>query len=78
MHIKARLIFHYHQKEQARIACRSLEPDNGNYLESKLKNNDLICQIKGESLQTVLATIDDLIFSEILVEKLLKIEGDEK
>ena len=76
MQIKAQLTFHYLQKEQAKIACRSLEPENRNYLESEVQNNDLICRINGESLQTFLATVDDLIFSEILVEKLLRIDGD--
>ncbi|HMK53433.1 MAG TPA: KEOPS complex subunit Pcc1 [Methanobacteriaceae archaeon] len=76
MQIKAQLTFHYLGEEQARIACRSLEPENRNYLESEVQNNDLICRISGESLQTVLATVDDLIFSEILVEKLLRVDGD--
>ena len=78
MQIKAQLTFNYHVKEQARIAYQSLEPDNRNYLESQVINNDLICKIRGESLPRVLATLDDLIFSEILVEKLLKIDGDKK
>ncbi|MEG3225427.1 MAG: hypothetical protein BME94_07950 [Methanobacteriales archaeon Met13] len=76
MQITVQLTFHYQGGEQARIAYQSLEPDNRNYLESKISNNDVICEIRGESLPTVLATVDDLIFSEILVEKLLKIEGD--
>jgi hypothetical protein len=78
MHITARLTFHYQVKEQARIAYQSLEPDNRNYLESKFVDKDLICEIRGESVPRVLATLDDLIFSEILVEKVLEIDGDKK
>jgi hypothetical protein len=78
MQITARLTFHYQGEEQAKIAYQSLEPDNRNYLESKVINRDLICEIHGESVPRVLATLDDLIFSEILVEKVLKINGDKK
>ncbi|MEN6328677.1 MAG: KEOPS complex subunit Pcc1 [Methanobacteriaceae archaeon] len=78
MQITARLTFHYQKEEQARIAYQSLEPDNRNYLESEVINNDFICVIRGESVPRVLATLDDLIFSEILVEKVLKIDGDKK
>ena len=78
MQITARLTFHYQGEEQAKIAYQSLEPDNRNYLESKVINKNLICEIRGESVPRVLATLDDLIFSEILVEKVLKIDGDKK
>lgn len=78
MQITARLTFHYQGEEQAKIAYQSLEPDNRNYLESKVINKNLICEIHGESVPRVLATLDDLIFSEILVEKVLKIDGDKK
>ena len=77
MQITARLVFHYQEEEQALIAYKSLEPDNRNYLESKVVDNDLVCKIRGESVPRILATLDDLIFSEILVEKVLEIDGDE-
>ena len=77
MQITARLVFHYQEEEQALIAYQSLEPDNRNYLESKVVDNDLVCKIRGESVPRILATLDDLIFSEILVEKVLEIDGDE-
>jgi len=78
MQITARLTFHYQGEEQAKIAYQSLEPDNRNYVESKVINENLTCEIHGESVPRVLATLDDLIFSEILVEKMLKIDGDKK
>jgi hypothetical protein len=74
MKIKARLTFHYQNNDEAKIAFRALQPDNINYLESKAENNLMICEINGESLNSALATIDDLIFSEILVEKVLTID----
>ena len=77
MQITARLVFHYQEEEKALIAYQSLEPDNRNYLESKVVDNDLVCKIRGESVPRILATLDDLIFSEILVEKVLEIDGDE-
>ena len=49
----------------------SLEIDNENYLESELKENRIVYEINSTTLGSFLATADDLIASEIVVEKIL-------
>ena len=50
----------------------SLEVDNIGFLESKLKNNTIEYELDNDSLETFLSTADDLIASEIVVEKILE------
>jgi quinol monooxygenase YgiN len=72
--IKATINFHYHNENQAEIAFKSLKPDNIGFLESYSDHNSFVCNLKGESLKTILSTADDLIFSEMLVEKVLELQ----
>ena len=74
MNIKATITFCYQNDEQAEVAFRSLLPDNIGFLESRQSHNSLICNLKGKSLKTILSTADDLIFSEMMVEKVLEIQ----
>lgn len=71
MKVKAIITFHYHKETQAEIAFKSLEPDNIGFLESYHDHNTVVCNLQGESIKTILSTADDLIFSEMLVEKVL-------
>lgn len=76
MKVKATITFHYNDENQAKVAFKSLQPDNIGFLESYQDHNSLVCNLKGESLKTILSTADDLIFSEMLVEKVLELEGE--
>ncbi len=78
MNIKATIKFHYLNKNQAKIAFNSLQPDNIGYLESYQDHDSVVCNLKGESLKTILSTADDLIFSEMLVEKVLKLQDKQR
>lgn len=79
MHIKADILFSYKTKFHAEIASKSLEPDNKGFVNSQVDKNSLICKLKGDSLRTILATADDLIFCEMMVEKIADfIEGEIK
>ena len=49
----------------------TLEVDNENYLKSRLDQNLITYNIHNDKLGTFLATIDDLIASEIVVEKII-------
>jgi hypothetical protein len=73
MNVKATITFYYHDENQAKIAFESLQPDNIGFLESYQDHDSLVCNLKGESLNTILSTADDLIFSEMLVEKVLEL-----
>lgn len=73
MKVNATITFHYHNKNQAKVVFKSLHPDNLGFLESYQDHNSLVCKLKGKSLKTILSTADDLIFSEMLVEKVLEL-----
>jgi len=74
MKVKAKIIFEYHTGKQAKVAFKSLQPDNRGFLDSYQDNNYLICNLNGESLRTILSTADDLLFSEMMVERILKLQ----
>ncbi len=71
MKIKGKICLDYKDTESAKVVFDSLEIDNENYLESELKNNKIIYEINSETLGNFLSTTDDLIASEIVVEKIL-------
>ena len=73
MQIKAQIKFEYETEKQAKIASKSLNPDNIGFLNSHVVENKLIYDISGDSLNTFLATVDDLLFCEIMVEKVLEL-----
>lgn len=66
----------YHNKEQAEISLKALDPENENYLESEIQGPIVTFKMSGDSLRTFLATADSLIFDEMTVEKILEnLEG---
>lgn len=72
MKIEAIIEIEYKNSKDADISFQSLEVENKGYVESKKENNILKFSWNGTSLPTFLATADDLIFSEILIEKVLE------
>ncbi|MBR4448077.1 KEOPS complex subunit Pcc1 [Methanobrevibacter sp.] len=72
MKINGNLIFRYSDEKNAKLVFESLDVDNGNYLESKLNENKIEYNINSDKLGTFLATVDDLIASEIVVEKIIE------
>jgi hypothetical protein len=77
MKINAKIIFQYQKEKQAEIALRSLEADNMGFINSYRDYNYFICNLNGDSIRTVLATADDLLFGEMMVEKIMDlVEGD--
>jgi len=71
MKINGDITLTYKSKKDVQIVFDSLEVDNENYLTSKLNNNTITYSIKNTNLGSFLATVDDLISSEITVEKIL-------
>ncbi|MEW6011569.1 hypothetical protein HYG87_04795 [Methanobacterium alkalithermotolerans] len=71
MNFKADIKLEYKTKKQAQIALESLKPDNINYVNSKIQGSTLIFKLSGESIRSFLASADDLIFCEMVVEKML-------
>jgi hypothetical protein len=74
MQIKALIKFEYHTEEQAKIAFKSLEPDNMEFINSYIHENKLIYNLEGNSLKSILATLDDLFFCEMMMEKVLELK----
>jgi hypothetical protein len=72
MKIRGDLAFKYKTANDAEVVFDSLEVDNENYLKSKLNNDTIEYEVESEKLGTFLATVDDLIASEIVVEEILK------
>ncbi|MBR3155924.1 MAG: hypothetical protein IKF13_03805 [Methanobrevibacter sp.] len=72
MKISGDLTFIYKSADDAKVVFDSLEVDNENYLKSRLNNDSIEYKINSEKLGSFLATVDDLIASEIVVEKIVE------
>jgi len=72
MKINGDLRFIYKNADDAKVVFDSLEVDNENYLKSKLNDNTIEYKVNSEKLGTFLATVDDLIASEIVDEKIVE------
>ncbi|AEG19040.1 KEOPS complex subunit Pcc1 [Methanobacterium paludis] len=70
MKINARITFKYKTSDNAKTAFKSLKPDNIGFIDSYKDNNCFICNLNGDSVGTVLATADDLLFCEMMVERI--------
>lgn len=68
MNIKTRITFNYENERYAKIAYNSLYPDNGEFVDSMVEGNKLICIIENENITTVLNSIEDLIQCEKMIE----------
>lgn len=76
MKINGLLTLKYKTDESASLIFNSLEVDNENYVQGHLNNNTINYEINSESLGSFLATIDDLIASEIVSEKIINKTSD--
>lgn len=71
MNIESIMKIEYKNSKDAEIAYTSLLVDNKGFINSELNENIVNFSYSSETLGTYLNTIDDLIASEILIEKLL-------
>ena len=71
MKITGEVTFTYESENDAKVVYDSLEVDNENYLKSELDDNSIKYNITNDKLGSFLATVDDLIASEIVVEKII-------
>ena len=72
MKIKAKINMEYKDSEDAEVSFKTLEVDNEGFVESEINGSILSFNIESNSLGSFLATADDLIASEILIEKILE------
>ncbi len=66
----------YESREEAKIIKRALEPDNRSFVESEIQGSEVRFTTEADSIGTALNTADDLIFSEMVVEKMMKADDD--
>lgn len=71
------IIFTYKTGEEAKIASQSLKPDNMDFISSNVEDNDIIYKLESRSLRTTLATIDDILFCEMMAEKIIDFTKEE-
>ncbi|WP_405293276.1 KEOPS complex subunit Pcc1 [Methanobrevibacter sp.] len=71
MKINGNITFIYKDEKNAKLSFDSLEVDNENFLRSKLNGNSIDYNMESEKLGSFLATVDDLVASEIVVEKII-------
>lgn len=71
MEINSQLTIKYTDKESAKISFESLKVDNEGFVKSKLNDDTVEFEINSDSLGSFLNTSDDLIASEIVVEKII-------
>jgi hypothetical protein len=71
MKINGSLTLKYKTDKSASLIYNSLEVDNENYVKGDLNNDTINYEINSKSLGSFLATIDDLIASEIVSEKII-------
>ncbi len=77
MKIESTVIFTYKTKKEANIASGSLEPDNMDFISSHVEDNDLIYKLESRSLRTILASLDDILFCEMMAEKVIDFTKEE-
>ena len=76
MKINGQIRIKFNSSKNCETIFRSLEIDNENFIEPKIMDNEIIYNISSEKLGTFLATVDDLIASEIIAEKILITTND--
>ncbi len=77
MEIKSKIEFRYRSAKEAHVALGSINPDNMDFVKAYIQEKSVICDLDSRSLKTILATIDDLIFCEMMTEKIIDFTNNE-
>lgn len=77
MEIKSKIEFKYRSAKEAHVALDSINPDNMDFVKAHIQGKSVICNLESGSLKTILATIDDLIFCEMMTEKIIDFTNNE-
>ena len=76
MKINGKIQLKYNNSHNCETIYKSLEIDNKDFIESSYDDDKITYNISSESLGSFLATIDDLIASEIVAEKIIVSTND--
>lgn len=78
MKINGKIQLTFKDLDSMETAYQSLEIDNKGFVKSKKNNNKITYYVESDSLGSFLSTVDDLIASEIVVEKIITTTIDNK
>lgn len=78
MEVESTIIFEYKTKKEAEVALASIKPDNTDSISSHIEDNNLICKSESRSLRTTLATVDDILFCEMMAEKIINFTNNKE
>jgi len=78
MEVESTIIFEYKTRKEAEISLASIKPDNMDFIMSYIQDNSLICKVESGSLRTTLATVDDILFCEMMAEKIIDFTNTKK
>lgn len=76
MEINGKIKLKYNNLKDAKIVFDTLKIDNDGFIESKIDSNEISYSITSKTLGSFLNTIDDLIASEIVAEKIITSTND--
>ncbi|ABN06464.1 hypothetical protein Mlab_0288 [Methanocorpusculum labreanum Z] len=51
---------------------KSLSPDNGGFIETSFEDGCIVARVNGESLRSVIATVDDYLMNLSVAERLIE------
>jgi len=70
MIIKTKIRLDYKDNKTARITFKALEPDNRGFIDGKIIGKSIIFKLESESIGSIRRSIDDLLVSEMIIEKI--------
>ena len=74
MKIKGEIRF---ASEDAEKIADALSPDNGDFMECHAESECVVAHVEGESIGTVLSTVDDYLMNLSVAEKISETEHEE-
>ncbi|MDI6842385.1 MAG: KEOPS complex subunit Pcc1 [Methanothermobacter wolfeii] len=72
MNVRITVTAEYDNQEEAEIVMKALEPENESYVYSEIQGSMVRFHMESDSISTALNTADDLIFSEMIVESMIR------
>ena len=72
LHVKATVICRFANSDIAEWMLETLRPDNGEYIHSDVKGNDLISTAESDTLLNLRSTLDDFLACLGTAEQIMK------
>jgi len=72
MKVKCRILLEYASNEEAKRVEKSLEPDNENFISTRVNGNVLEAEADAESVLSILHTLDDFLVCLSVAERTME------